>query len=126
VRNLLRKLLCLVCALYLSGAHWMLLQTAAWTGMLVTRAQSSTVAEAVKTTFDGDHPCGLCAAIAKQQQDEQQKQPVAPVIKKVDDIKLALQPTLPAPEWSGNVVWAMLVLRGEMRTEEPATPPPLA
>jgi hypothetical protein len=127
VRSHLRKLLCVVCALYLSGAHWMLLQTAAWTGMLVTRAQASTVAEAVKTTFDGDHPCGLCMAIARQQQDEQQKQPDVPPVKKVDDLKVAMLPvTLPAPQRSGEMIWPVFAQGAERRAEEPATPPPLA
>lgn len=50
-----------VLALTLSlGAHWALLQSMAWVGMLVTYSQDATVGEALTKTFDGEHPCQLC------------------------------------------------------------------
>jgi hypothetical protein len=42
------------------GAHWALLQTVAWVGMIITYSQETTLAEAVEMTFDGEHPCRLC------------------------------------------------------------------
>lgn len=45
------------------GAHWALLQSVAWVGMIVTYAQEATLAEAVRMTFDGEHPCRLCKVI---------------------------------------------------------------
>ncbi len=124
----LRSLLCLVCALYLSGAHWMLLQTAAWTGMIFSRTQTATVAEAVKTTFDGDHPCGLCTAISKGQEEEQQKQPTLPTYKKGDDLKVAAlnRMLLPPPTPAMDVSWPAFAPHALVRSEQPPTPPPLA
>lgn len=121
-------MLCLVCALYLSGAHWMLLQTAAWTGMLVTRVQTTTVAEAVQSTFSGDEPCGLCTVIAKQQQDEHGQQPDAPVVKKADDFKLVTQARtmVPGMEMQGEVNWPRVSRTAVARVEQPSTPPPNA
>src|SRR6188768_3978782 len=68
------RILAILCALHVSGAHWLALQTAAWTGMLVSRSQSATVSEAVRTTFDGDHPCPLCQAVEEGQQREKDQE----------------------------------------------------
>lgn len=51
--------------LYGSGAHWLLVQGAAWTAMVAARAGRGTVAEAVTTTFDGRHPCRVCLAVKR-------------------------------------------------------------
>jgi hypothetical protein len=52
------------------GAHWALLQTVAWTTMLADNLCTHSVKEAVTETFDGDHPCDLCKAIAAGKQSE--------------------------------------------------------
>jgi len=52
------------------GAHWALLQTAAWTIMLANNLHSSSFCGAVTKTFDGKHPCPLCKAIAAGKQSE--------------------------------------------------------
>jgi hypothetical protein len=52
------------------GAHWTLLQTVAWTTMLADNLCTHPVKEAVTETFDGDHPCDLCKAIAAGKQSE--------------------------------------------------------
>ncbi len=46
------------------GLHWTVMQSFAWAGMLVRRAQTETFAVALKTTFDGQHPCQVCKAVA--------------------------------------------------------------
>lgn len=68
----------LVLTLVLSlGAHWALLQTVAWTGMVIRYSQDGSFGEALSKTFDGKHPCGLCKMIQKgraeeKKQDQQQ------------------------------------------------------
>jgi hypothetical protein len=52
------------------GAHWTLLQTVAWTTMLADNLCTQSVKEAVTETFDGNHPCDLCKAIAAGKQSE--------------------------------------------------------
>ncbi len=52
------------------GLHWGLLQSVAWTSMLVDHLRTDTLAEAVQHTFDGKHPCCLCKAIAAGKQSE--------------------------------------------------------
>jgi hypothetical protein len=60
-----------VLALVMSlGAHWALLQTVAWTTMLTDNLHSDSFCAAVTKTFDGNHPCPLCKAIAAGKQSE--------------------------------------------------------
>ena len=56
------------------SAHWALLQTVAWTTMLAGNLQSSSFHDAVMKTFDGNHPCPLCKAIAVAKKSEQKNQ----------------------------------------------------
>jgi hypothetical protein len=51
--------------LYGSGAHWLLVQGAAWAGMVAARSGRSSVAQAVTTTFDGAHPCRVCLLVKR-------------------------------------------------------------
>ena len=63
------------------GAHWALLQTVAWTTMLADNLQSSSLHDAVTMTFDGQHPCPLCKAIAAGKKSENKSETVALVLK---------------------------------------------
>ncbi|HTH49547.1 MAG TPA: hypothetical protein VMB21_18680 [Candidatus Limnocylindria bacterium] len=45
------------------GLHWAMLQSVAWTSMLVQRTQTSSFTAALKSTFDGHHPCKLCQIV---------------------------------------------------------------
>lgn len=45
------------------GLHWAVLQSVAWTSMLVERTQASSFNLALKSTFDGQHPCKLCEVV---------------------------------------------------------------
>ena len=46
-----------------------LLQVVAWTGMLIVRSQTSSLSDAIHTTFDGQHPCPMCRMIQDQHQE---------------------------------------------------------
>jgi hypothetical protein len=66
----------LVLALSLSlGAQWALLQTVAWTGMLISYTQAVGLVAGVSATFDGKHPCQLCLIIKKARATESQPDP---------------------------------------------------
>lgn len=56
------------------GAHWALLQTVAWTTMLANNLQSGSLHDAMAKTFDGEHPCCLCKAIAAAKKSQQKDQ----------------------------------------------------
>jgi len=72
-----------VIALVLStGLHWAALQTIAWTTMFAANlASQQSITEAVSQTFDGEHPCPLCKAIAAGKKSEKKSEATAPVLK---------------------------------------------
>ena len=72
----------MIAALVLAtGAHWAALQTVAWTTMLASNLHGESFSEAVTKTFDGEHPCCLCKAIAAAKKSEKKSEAAAPVIK---------------------------------------------
>ena len=114
--------LLVVLALVVSiGGHWALLQSVAWTQMLVERTQQASFGEAVKTTFDGAHPCALCKRIADGKKREQQPSQTLSKVKLdviVERAVVAFFPPRP------DVNFAQIEMSGEARTERPALLPP--
>lgn len=65
----------LVAALAISiGLHWVLLQSVAWVGMVVSYAQSAPLGEALSKTFDGQHPCKICKVVKEGKKSEKQQE----------------------------------------------------
>ncbi|NBV86594.1 MAG: hypothetical protein EBS01_10115 [Verrucomicrobia bacterium] len=122
------KLLILCCALYLSGAHWTILQTTAWTGMIISRSLNSSVSEAIESTFDGKHPCNLCSAIADGRHSEERSQKDLELLKKLGDFQYpAWLSTEIQPRFdSSAVLWPLFSPQAATRNTAPPTPPPLA
>ena len=54
--------LALTCSI---GAHWMILQSVAWVGMVVSYSHGAPLTEAFSKTFDGQHPCKLCKLVQR-------------------------------------------------------------
>ena len=54
-----------------------MMQGVAWLKMIVTYSQTEGLAEGVKQTFDGDHPCEMCKLIAAAKKQQHQS-PEAP------------------------------------------------
>lgn len=106
------------CAL---GGHWLVLQSIAWGGMLVDYSRSAGLTVAVGRTFDGQHPCGMCASISKTRQTEK-KQEALVVMKKLDVFH---QPSaaliLPV---TGGWQQAVVDCAPVVRSHPPSVPPP--
>jgi hypothetical protein len=77
----LGKFLVVAALVFSTGAHWAALQTVAWTTMLVNNLSRQSFTEAVSQTFDGEHPCPLCKAIAAGKKSEKKSEAVTPVLK---------------------------------------------
>lgn len=105
------------------GFHWALLQGIAWTGMLVAYASEGSVVEAVEKTFDGLHPCPLCAKV-KEGRDSEQEQPL-PVeqgLKKISAVlATGIRLVAPPAECLPFAVFREKIVRWN---EEPDPPPP--
>lgn len=55
------------------GLQWALLQTVAWTGMLVAYSRDASLKDALVKTFDGKHPCALCLTIRTARAENEQE-----------------------------------------------------
>jgi len=75
------KILVIALLVLVTGAHWAALQTVAWTKMLASNLRHDSFAEAIGKTFDGDHPCCLCKAIAAAKKSEKKSEAVSPMLK---------------------------------------------
>lgn len=75
------KVFVVVALVAMLGAHWTVLQMAAWTTMLADNLQSASLHEALVKTFDGQHPCKFCKAIAAGKKSEQKKDSTTPIQK---------------------------------------------
>lgn len=77
-RHLSRSLL--VAALMFSiGLQWVVLQSVAWAGMFVSYSvREGSLITGMSQTFDAEHPCALCCAVAsgmkQEKKDSRQKQ----------------------------------------------------
>ena len=65
--------------LRLLGGDFAVLQVVAWTGMVVERAPTQGLAEAVESTLSGERPCRLCCALAKAKTVEREQEKDLPI-----------------------------------------------
>ena len=77
----LGKILIVIALTTMVGLHWTLLQTVAWTGMLANNLCTESLSQAVSNTFNGDHPCPLCRAIAAAKKSEKKSEALAASLK---------------------------------------------
>ncbi len=89
--------------------------------MLVENARHAPLSEAVAKTFDGNHPCDLCHAVAAGKKSEKKSQAL-PITTKVDLLCPPRVVLLPPPftdfEYTG------LSQQGFLRSQAPPVPPP--
>lgn len=119
--RLLPKWILVLALTSLIGLHWAFLQSIAWMGMLAGNLQRTALTEAVCRTFDGQHPCCLCKAIAEWKKTEK-KAELSFQIKKLEFLS-QVQPPLPEPPTR------FLLLRSEHTSAAtkllvPPVPPP--
>lgn len=117
------RALALLAAVQLLGGHWITLQSAAWIGMVVTYSQEDSLGVALKKTFDGEHPCGLCKAV-KSGQSEDQKRQSAKVMVKFEAVLASTDQVYPC--FATEMTYGDIEKHSLARNLTPPTPPPLA
>ena len=105
------------------GGHWALLQSVAWTRMLIERTHADSFATAVQTTLDGEHPCDMCKRITEGKQSEQQ--PEKSQVKVKMDLLCERRLIAIAPP-SAPMIFQSGPTEGTPRAERPPVPPPRA
>ncbi len=110
-------------ALFLaSGGHWLVLQSVAWAGMLVTYSQESGIEEAVTKTFDGNYPCDLCKDIDQAKKTEKKEKIALSEIKAIFVEVVVEKLSLPGSE--PMLAQSTAVPSWEQRSYQPPAPPP--
>ncbi len=66
----LGRIVSVAALLSICGGHWLLLQSVAWSGMVIKYSRDAPLAVAVAKTFDGAHPCSLCHMVKKGKASE--------------------------------------------------------
>lgn len=105
----------------LLGAHWLLLQSVAWVGMIITYSQTTSLTEAISMTFDGEHPCRMCLVVKEGKKAEKKEMQLKADLKfdfvSSERIQV-LPPQLPSTLLSFDSTYAL------RRSEAPPGPPP--
>jgi hypothetical protein len=115
------QLLVATTLIFVIGLHWVILQSVAWTGMIIVYSQTAPLLDAVEKTFDGKHPCKICKAVDEGKKAEK-KQPSRKLTTKLDffcnpELLAVLPPapfSLPIAKLKHSFTW----------TEAPPGPPP--
>lgn len=96
----------------------------AWMGMFAVNSQQGDLAGALEKTFDGKHPCPLCAAVeaGQHKEKEQQQKQLVDSVNKVNAV-LVVATELPGRVESA-LVYTMFSESAETTTIRPPSPPP--
>src|ERR1700691_3987070 len=109
--------------LAVTGGPWSIMQVVAWTTMLAGNLRAGSFSQAVTHTFDGQHLCSVCKAIAAEKKSKgkseltppvtrQEFLPISGSFKSVESDRVPLV-----------IVQAKFV---QSLTQQPPTPPPRA
>jgi hypothetical protein len=127
VRRLAAIALSLLLGVILAGGHLALLQGVAWAGMLLARAGEQPLAIAVRTTFDGEHPCALCRAIEQHQHDAAPAKPAPDAVaKSITKAECLMPQAWREPSSVGIVARLAAIIPAEASSlaQAPPVPPP--
>ena len=115
------RLIVILALLASVGGHWAVLQSVAWTRMIIERTHADSFVTAVKTTLDGDHPCDMCKRITEGKQSERQEEKVQVNVKLDMLCELRLIAIVPP---SQPMNFPSSPAEGTPRAERPPVPPP--
>ncbi|MEZ5385506.1 MAG: hypothetical protein R3F13_08325 [Prosthecobacter sp.] len=107
------------------GLHWAVLQSAAWAGMIVSYSlREGSLITGLSQTFDAEHPCTLCGAVAfgmkKEKKDPPQQQ--SPQKKLVMAVVAAERPVFASPPFS--IFSTEMIQKSSELGRRPPSPPP--
>ena len=106
----------------MTDGHWAILQSIAWTKMIIDYSRAKSIQTAIQQTFDGQHPCELCKFIQKAKQSSQQQELQQPSVKD-DALFLETSPSrfvdMPCSWFAADVVHPPIP-----RRDPPPVPPP--
>ena len=112
-----------VCA---NGAIWDAAQVFAWGKMFAGYAQTMSVSEALRATFDPEKPCDMCVGVAQAKETAKQQLPQA-VEHSAEKLFLAIHAPARIVFANAPGEWpAVLASTAPVRSESVPVPPPRA
>jgi hypothetical protein len=115
------RFLVVIAAVQILGGHWVVLQTVAWTSMLMENARTETLSTALVRTFDGSKPCSLCLAV-KTGREHEDKQELPSLVVKLEAV-LAPAVQIPPPLVTDRLFFSVVQSDREV-SFAPTSPPP--
>lgn len=122
--RVIRRFAAVAVLVLILGLHWAALQTIAWSRMVLVYSRTASLGEAIRMTFDGQHPCRLCLAVREGRRAESNDPPTP--VKNHPRLECELpsgelvtvdSPTFSLPSVLGGI-------HGPSRTEDPPKPRP--
>lgn len=110
----------------IAGGHWAVLQTVAWTGMIIEYSQTSSVGEAIAKTFGGRAPCDLCLAIDAEKKKESRLPATVKADQQIDKFLIRTQQAVPLPPETKFSYPPLLQVVASTRPTSPPAPVPIA
>ncbi len=110
----------------IAGGHWAVLQTVAWTGMMIEYSRESPLTMAIKKTFSGQAPCDMCHSIEAGKQKESRQPLVWKADKKLDKFFPVTALCAPLPAATDFQFPPLTDESGARRASAPPSPVPIA
>jgi hypothetical protein len=104
-----------------TGAQWFVLQSVAWTNMMVSFSQTASIGEALEKTFDGKNPCDLCKHIRDAKKETEKEKAPHPEFHLQGVIPPVVTAIAPA---SQPLVYPGFERVAAPRMQSPPSPPP--
>ena len=118
------RLLLIAVLMFSIGLHWIVLQSAAWAGMIITYSvQEGSLITGVSQTFDTEHPCTLCGAVQKGTQSETKDTKQADQKKKLDLTLLAASSIRLSPPVPRLMTFDVVQHDSQFQFRPPGPPP---
>lgn len=118
--------LVIIAVFSLAGGHWAVLQSVAWTGMILSYSKEAGLPAAIEKTFSNRAPCKLCKAISAGKQKEGRTQTIASDAKKIDQLSGPRGSSAPLPPATGFSYPPNPSVAAKARSTAPPTPVPIA
>jgi len=119
----LRGILVILMLIAVTGGPWSAMQLVAWTTMLAGNLRTGSFSQAVTQTFDGQHPCSLCKAIAASKKSEG-KSELTPPVMRLEFLPLSRSFVIAQSDCASLITVAGKLVQS--LSLQPPTPPPRA
>lgn len=110
----------------IAGGHWAVLQTVAWTGMVIEYSKDSPLAAALVKTFSGKAPCKMCKTIEAGKEKESRLPATVKADKKIDKFLARSGQEIPIPRPTHFSYPPIPDAMVPMRSASPPAPVPIA